>query len=241
MANIGVILLTEILCLVIAEKTCDIFRDVVRVEIARITCHRLALLVEKEFLEIPGDVVSGDGTPRHNACAVEAATRQDERVAVVASISLGIDIFGVTGNRECFSQKGKERVGFGTVDVHFAEQIRKAFEILAGPDVFKRVGDIAIILIGLMAELVAEDAQYVQGRSKFLLQGVHRLKILNGCSSECCAIENQRGTSNVLGHLDLLSIKTLERESFERCHGAFANHWHLPLDFLCRGAQHSFN
>ena len=137
------------------EQSLDVRADGVRRVVPRVPLDEIAVLVEQELLEVPGDVRARHWGPEAHRGAAEAAARQDERVDVVAAVSLSVAL-GVLGDHDLALHPLEERVSVGAIHVGLAHDVALGFEAAAGPHVLEGVEEL-ILSCGLEKRRRRED------------------------------------------------------------------------------------
>jgi len=177
---------------------------------AGVTLDEVTFLVEKELLEIPGDVVPGNGCPSGHGSAVEATTGENESIHIVAAVALVITS-RILGDLDGLTHPLEKRVSGSTVDVHFGEEITTELEALSGANVLKSVQNVVVILVGLVTELVAKNTQDGHIRPGGVHDVLHRGEVRRGRASQSGNILDQNDLALVGIKLHGLAAKLGKR------------------------------
>mmetsp|Transcript_11789 Transcript_11789/g.20154 ORF Transcript_11789/g.20154 Transcript_11789/m.20154 type:complete len:239 (+) Transcript_11789:204-920(+) len=158
----------------------DVGVNVAGREVTRVALDQLAVGADQELLEVPRDVRARDGRPQRDGGAAEAAARQDESLVVRDAVALRV-LRLVDGDHDLALEPLEERESVGAVDVALLEESdgRGALEAVARADVLERVEELVVVLVGLVAKLVAREAENVELVAVLFGQDVHRTEVLD--------------------------------------------------------------
>lgn len=176
--------------------------------VAGVPLDQVSVLIKQELLEVPGDIGTGHRGPSGDASAIEASTRKDQSVVVVASIALGVSL-RILGDLDGVADLLEQRMRTSPVDSHLGIEVSGELETIARSDILQRVEDIVVVLIRLMAELVAEHTN--AGHSSGLGNIIHCREVRCGRASQRRDILQKDNFALVRVELDILARKVLQR------------------------------
>merc|ERR1712083_1080729 len=84
------VLLTQRAHRSLRQQGIDVCGDLIGIEVAAVTLHRIPLCIKEELFKVPGNVGPAHWCPQRTGCATKATSRENDRVDVSAAILFGV-------------------------------------------------------------------------------------------------------------------------------------------------------
>ena len=181
------------------ERLLDEGRNVGGREVAAEALDELAILANEELLEVPGDVGASDRRPQGHGGRVEGAAGEDESIAVVASVALGVTSAGVMRDGLGLLHPLEERLLLRAVDLGAGKELALELEAAAGAHVLEGVDELLVALVGLMTKLVAGDTKDGDLVAELVDQCVHGSEVTGRRASERRHVLDEHDLALVVG------------------------------------------
>ena len=139
--------------------------------VTAVALHDLAALVDQELLKVPGDVRAQHGGPQGDGGAVKAPSGQDQGVHIVAAVALGVSDW-VHRDGDSLLHPLEQRLSGGSIDGAALKDGELGHKAVAGTDVLQSIQELVVVLVRLVAELVAREAEHGHIVAELIRDGI---------------------------------------------------------------------